>query len=270
MGRLREYANATERKRANRRKHAQERLHQIPQVHGEGYTLYQGDALAVVPLLGPYDHCICDPPYEAQAHAFSRRTRAYLEGRSPFAALDFAPMTEAQRRLFRQLACGWILIFAQVEAVGKYQEVLGARYRRPLWWRKKDGSPQYTGDRPGMGYESIVCAWGKPGRSQWNGGGKHGVYEHLIRDGEDRVHLTQKPLPLMRALVRDFTQPGDTILDPFAGAATTGVAALEEGRRFIGIELDAAYFQSACARLAATVRQEKLFPHPATQHTLWA
>jgi hypothetical protein len=37
-------------------------------VHGKGYTIYQGDALALVPLLGPVDHCITDPPYEAEAH----------------------------------------------------------------------------------------------------------------------------------------------------------------------------------------------------------
>jgi hypothetical protein len=47
-------------------------------VHGEGYTIYQGDALTTLPLLGAFDHCITDPPYEAGAHTRMRRTRAVL------------------------------------------------------------------------------------------------------------------------------------------------------------------------------------------------
>jgi site-specific DNA-methyltransferase (adenine-specific) len=223
MGRLREYANATERKRANRRKHAQERLRQIPQVHGVGYDLYQGDAVTLVPLLSAYDHVITDPPYEAEAHVRTRRTRAYREGRVAYAHIDFPPITEAQRRVLGRMVCGWILVFCQVEAVGRYQELFGTKYRRGATWVKPDSNPQQTGDRPAQGTESIVCAWGKPGRSVWNGGGargvyddeKRGVYRHTIKDGEARVHATQKPVTLLRELLRDFTEPGETVLDPF-------------------------------------------------------
>jgi site-specific DNA-methyltransferase (adenine-specific) len=269
MGFRRSESPDAQRKAAWRRKKAQERLRQIPVVHGEGYTLYCGDAVALVPLLSGYDHVIADPPYELEVPTRTRRTRAYLEGRAPYAPIDFAPITEGQRRVFGRMVCRWILVFCQVESVGRYQELFGNKYRRPLWWRKVDGAPQFTGDRPGMGYESIVCAWGKPGRCAWNGGGKHGVYEHLIRDGEPRLHPTQKPVSLLRELVRDFTNPGDVVLDPFAGSGTTGQACLEEGRRFIGIELDAAYFEIASQRLEATTRQGQLFTRPATQERLW-
>jgi DNA modification methylase len=262
VGRQRLYATNAERQAAYRERHAQDLLRQIPVVHGEDYTLYQADAVALVPLLSGYHHVITDPPYEAEAHVRTRRTRAYLEGRAPYAAIDFAPITALQRRLFGGLTCGWILVFAQVEAIGRYQDVFGAKYKRALTWIKPDSTPQLTGDRPAQGAESIVCAWGQPGRSQWNRGGKRGTYTHLVRDGEARVHPTQKPLALMKELVRDFTQPGDLILDPFAGSGTTGAACLAEGRRFMGIEQDPRYFRMACDRLATAARQERLFAVP--------
>lgn len=260
-----------ERQAAWRRKKAAERLSQIQVVHGEHYTLYQGDALQIVPLLGPFDHCITDPPYEAEAHIRTRRTRAVLEGRAPYAHIDFAPITTVQRRLFPQLCCQWLLVFCQAEAVGRYQALLGTKYKRGVVWWKRDGAPQFTGDRPAMGYESIVCAWCQPGRSAWKAGGKRGIYEHLVRDGEPRLHPTQKPLGLMKDLILDFTHPEDVVLDPFMGSGTTGVACLEHGRRFVGIELDPGYFQLACQRLALATAQGRLFAEarPATQARLF-
>ena len=79
MGLQRTSLTNAERQAAWRHKKALEQLSQIPVVHGEGYTLYQGDAVALVPLLSGYAHCITDPPYEAEAHVRTRRTRAYLE-----------------------------------------------------------------------------------------------------------------------------------------------------------------------------------------------
>jgi site-specific DNA-methyltransferase (adenine-specific) len=262
VGRQRLYDTNAERQAAYRERHAQDLLRQIPVVHGEGYTLYQGDAVALVPLLSGFDHVIADPPFESEAHTRTRRTRAYLEGRAPYAAIDFAPITSVQRRLFGRMRCQWLLIFAQAEAVGRYQALLGTKYKRGVVWWKRDGAPQFTGDRPAMGYESIVCAWCQPGRSAWNAGGKRGIYEYLVRANEPRLHPTQKPLALMRALVRDFTKPGELVLDPFMGSGTTGVACLEEGRRFLGIEQDPRYFATACARLQAVVPQGKLFVAP--------
>ena len=66
------------------------------------------------------------------------------------------------------------------------------------------------------------------------------------------VHPTQKPVKVLKHLVRLATKPGDLILDPFMGVGSTGVAALELGRRFIGIEIDPLYFQAARKRIEAT------------------
>jgi site-specific DNA-methyltransferase (adenine-specific)/modification methylase len=68
---------------------------------------------------------------------------------------------------------------------------------------------------------------------------------------KDPVHPTQKPLRVLRQLVEWGSRPGDLVLDPFMGVGSTGVAAVELGRRFIGIEIDPGYVDAAQRRLDA-------------------
>jgi DNA modification methylase len=84
------------------------------------------------------------------------------------------------------------------------------------------------------------------------------VWTTKVAQGEARCHPTQKPLDLMQALVRDFTDVGDVIADPFAGAATTGVAALSLGRDFVGWERDPEFFAAGARRLGAVREQPEL------------
>ena len=223
---------------------------------GKGIQIFLGDCRNVLPALGPVDHVITDPPYEAEAHTKGRRAGG-ANGLAIARPLDFDGIT-ADLRAFAggecaRLATGWILVFCQVEAAMLWREALfPARYFRTQIWRKPDGAPQFTGDRPGMGYESIVTCWNSPHRSKWNGGGRHGCYEHPRASG-DTGHLTEKPLPLMRELVSLFTDPGETILDPFMGSGTTLRAAKDLGRRCIGIELEEKWAEVAAKRLAQEV-----------------
>jgi 16S rRNA G966 N2-methylase RsmD len=219
------------------------------------------------------DHVITDPPYEAEAHSMQRRIKVDQDqsrGRKASLAmvepLDFDPISPLIRSAascqFARVSRRWILAFCQAEAVGDWRASLvmgGAKWKRSCVWIKTDGQPQLTGDRPGMGYESIACAHADVGRSRWNAGGKCGVYEFAIKgDGAERVHQSQKPIHLMDALIRDFTDPGDLILDPFAGSGTTGVAAIRLGRRFIGWERDPKYHAIAMKRLRAAREQLEL------------
>jgi site-specific DNA-methyltransferase (adenine-specific) len=75
---------------------------------------------------------------------------------------------------------------------------------------------------------------------------------------QSNTHPTVKPLALMRWLVRLVAYPGDTVLDPFAGSGTTGVACAMEGREFIGIEREAEYIEIARRRIEAASAQERL------------
>ena len=72
---------------------------------------------------------------------------------------------------------------------------------------------------------------------------------------EHREHPTQKPLLLMRWIVETYTKPGDTILDPFMGSGTTGVACVQTGRHFIGCECDPRYFEIAQRRIREAEQQ---------------
>ena len=66
---------------------------------------------------------------------------------------------------------------------------------------------------------------------------------------DDTGHPTTKPTKLMVALIERMSNPGDTILDPFMGSGTTGVACVQTGRNFIGIEIDPGYFEIAKKRI---------------------
>lgn len=239
-------------------------------------TLYLGDCLHVLQGLAKADAFITDPPFEAEAHTQQRRAlgrgsedgrRDILKAALPFAAIDEAGRAEAGR-LIAQGCTGWALVFCQAEAIGAWRTALedgGAKWRRAMAWVKPDGMPQFSGDRPGMGYESIAAAWCGQGGSTWNGGGRHGVFVIPKHDagqghgGGSNEHPTQKPRRLMNELVGLFTTEGQTVCDPFMGSGTTGVACMTLNRPFVGIEVEPKYFELACERIENAQRQERLF-----------
>lgn len=72
-------------------------------------------------------------------------------------------------------------------------------------------------------------------------------------------HPSQKPVKLMRALIELVTKPGDTVYDPFCGSGTTGVACIESGRNFVGVEIEPGFAAIARKRIDAAMRQTRLF-----------
>ncbi|MCP5136043.1 MAG: site-specific DNA-methyltransferase [Gammaproteobacteria bacterium] len=84
-----------------------------------------------------------------------------------------------------------------------------------------------------------------------------GVFRYAPMAGGAKQHIAGKPLPLMEALM-PLCPEGGLVLDPFAGSGTTGLAALNTGRRFLGCELGADYHTIACRRLAEQPAQAKL------------
>jgi site-specific DNA-methyltransferase (adenine-specific) len=220
---------------------------------------------------------VTDPPYEAEAHTKQRRVRRGPGNLNAVVEpLTFEPVTSESRiefgQEFARVSKRWALVFCQCEASVMWRDAMvPMSYRRTCIWVKPDGMPQLTGDRPGMGYETIV-AMHAPGRSKWNAVGKVGVYTHNKRNDMPGLHPTMKPVELMLDLVCDFTNPDDVILDAFAGSGTTGVAALRLGRRAILIEQNEEFAQIARERMLAEERwqtreellakQERLFAAP--------
>jgi DNA modification methylase len=246
-------------------------------------TLYQGDCVGVMKSFSPVDHVITDPPYSHHVHSKSRAggkgdlvKDGYMASYSRAANLGFDAITEAQRSAcameFARVAKRWVMAFSDIESCHLWRESFtqnGLDYVRTGIWQKLNATPQFTGDRPATAVEVLTIVHPK-GRKKWNGGGKHGLWAVPIEINrshtEKRQHTTQKPLRLMTALLTDFTDKGETILDPFMGSATTLVACAKMGRKGIGIELDEKYFEIACQRVRDAYAQPDMFiPIVATQ-----
>ena len=121
-------------------------------------------------------------------------------------------------------------------------------------WVKPNYPPQISGDRPATGWEAVAILH-RQGKKQWNGGGHCAVWQDTNALQNQKEHPTQKPISLYSKWIELFTNPGDTVLDPFMGSGTTGVACMKLGRNFIGIEKDAGYFKIAERRIAEAQAQ---------------
>lgn len=207
---------------------------------------------------GSVDHFITDPPYSERVHKGQRRGRD--EGTS---ALSFGHLTEADRVAFAahaaRLSRRWVVSFSAAEeahALAEALEVGGMRWFRFGAWVKPNAMPQFAGNGPSMGFEAIVIAV-QPGKTRWNGGGRPAVWWHPTEaKGE---HETAKPLGLMETLVRDFSDRGELVCDPYAGSGTTGLACVKTGRRFLGWEASPGHFKNAVRRLKAAREQLAMF-----------
>lgn len=233
-------------------------------------TLYLGDCREILPTLDSVDHVITDPPYEElmqSLHASVRLRRN--DGGSERKALGFDSIKDLREPLLRKvkrLNRGWLLAFCNVEGVAAWREAIEAaeiKFKITCIWHKPDATPKLNGQGPALAYECITTSWAGKGHSRWNGGGKRGVFTHPTNN-PDRTgtHPTEKPLSLMKELVSLFTMHDETVLDPFMGSGTTGVACAALGRKFIGIELNPAHFDTACRRIGEAYKQPRLFADP--------
>ncbi|MET8475407.1 site-specific DNA-methyltransferase [Streptomyces sp. NPDC006422] len=240
------------------------------------WDLHTGDALTILPTLtAPVDAVICDPPYNSGGRTMTERTtrtarQKYLTegGRNHGYDLgDFTGENRDQRSYLAWLALvlaachhltkpgGAAFVFTdwrQLPVTTDALQAAGYTWRGIAVWHKPMARPQPG--RPKQDCEFI--AWGSRGPVFT---GDQPVYlpGHFTGSqprGNKRRHITQKPVEMMRELVR-IVPPGGTVLDPFAGAGTTGVAALAEGRAFVGIEQSQQYAEVARTRLREAAQE---------------
>lgn len=229
-------------------------------------TLYLGNCLETMGLLAPVSCVVTDPPYEA----VMQKKWGVLSRNAPSShvrheSLGFDAIDDIRGDVARavKMACqGWAIFFCMAEGVRAWRdeiEATGAKYKRALVWIKPDAMPQFNGQGPSVGHEMMVSAWYGSGHSSWNGGGKPGTFIYNKNTPGGGEHPTQKPLPLIQDLVDLFSNPGETVLDPFMGSGTTGVACANLGRKFIDIEIEPKYFDIACRRIEQAYKQPRLF-----------
>jgi site-specific DNA-methyltransferase (adenine-specific) len=131
----------------------------------------------------------------------------------------------------------------------------GLQFFHSLIWDKRNPG---LGQRYRRQHEMIMIAHRAGGRIRWN------KDDRLVRNllsqmpSREREHPNEKPVALIAEIVGAHSNAGDHILDPFMGSGTTGVAALRLGRKFVGIEIEERWFDVACRRIEAEVRQGRL------------
>lgn len=219
----------------------------------EGIVLHLGDCREILPTLGKVDAVVTDPPYGISYKSPSGRGQTE-RGDYPVIEGDDEPFDPSPFLGFDQ-----VVLFGANHYADKLPP--SAKW---LVWDKRDGvTPNNNSD--------CELAWVKNGgsarliRHLWNG-----MLKASERD-DRRVHPTQKPVAVMEWILQQATVPGDTILDPFMGSGTTGVAAVRLARGFIGIEIDRTYFEIALRRVSEALKQPDFFiekPKPAKQEAL--
>lgn len=238
------------------------------------FSLHQGDALSVLADLPDdcVDSVITDPPYNSGGRTAKERTtrsakQKYTSADAGHGLADFTGenmdqrsygfwltqiMTEAHRLT---KVGGTALLFTdwrQLPVTTDAIQAAGWLWRGVLAWHKPQARPQKG--RFTQNCEFIVWASNGSIDGSRNPVYLPGLYSASQPSGKQRQHITQKPVEVMRELVKISPESG-TVLDFCAGSGSTGVAALLEGRDFIGVEKTKHYASIAADRLTETIRK---------------
>lgn len=158
---------------------------------------------------------------------------------------------------------GTIFAFCSYNLIGEWHRVFDPLFDTFQFfvWHKTNPIPKFRKAGFLNSCELVVCMWNKG--HVWNFGQQnemHNFFESPICMGSERLknpkHPTQKPLSVLKHLIKIGSNKNDIILDPFMGVGSIGVAALQLGRRFRGIELNEEYFEAAKFRLDSTSYEE--------------
>ena len=205
-------------------------------------TLYLGDCREILPTLPKVDAVITDPPYGigASSKKFVNGTSKTQKDYYADVCWDTAPPPREVIEMALNKA-GTSIVWG-----GNYFNLPPSRCF--LIWDKTIH---------GNSYADCEFAW-----TSMDANARIKALNMVSANQDGRVHPTQKPLELMRWCIWQCKPAPQTILDPFMGSGTTGVAAMQLGRKFIGIELEPKYFDIACERIENAQRQQSLFEPP--------
>ncbi|MGB0410180.1 MAG: DNA-methyltransferase [Pikeienuella sp.] len=224
-----------------------------------------GDCMAVMPTLGPVDAVVTDPPYELSSSGPGKShfgmslekfdTKAYTDIVS---GVDYGDLFDGFAAI--QVPMNGFVFCSNKQISKLMAEAEGRGLATTLMvWHKTNSAPFANGVWRGD-IEYLVHFRGKG--AVFNGGAteKTKVLPHPIVI--DDCHPTVKPQRIVQRLIRNCSDVGGVVLDPFMGSGTTLVACAKLGRKGIGIELDPDYFQIACERVQKAYDQPDLFVAP--------
>lgn len=151
---------------------------------------------------------------------------------------------------------GNLFIFTSYNQIGQWHSLLNQKFDtfQFMVWHKTNPTPKIFKKGFLNSCELIICCWNKG--NKWNFGKQnemHNFFESSICMGNERLkepkHPTQKPIAILKHIINIASAEGDLVLDPFMGVGSTGIAALECNRNFIGMELEKKYFEASNTRL---------------------
>lgn len=209
-------------------------------------TLYLGDCRDILPTLAEHDALVTDPPYGIGMDGGK-------VGKSEYQQFTWDRQTAEHGLNLARIITQWQIIFG-----GNY-------YNLPLsghWliWDKQNDPTTFA---------DFEMAWTNLGKSSrmirhlWSG--------PYMKIKESRFHPTQKPYGVMRWCIEQLPSEVQTIIDPFMGSGTTGVAAMRAGKKFTGIETEPTYFDVSCHRIEEANQQPDMFieQQKATEQLSW-
>lgn len=250
-------------------------------------TLFNGDTFVAMSQLEDesINLILCDPPYGTTLNAWDK-------------VLPFDKLWNAYRRLLKP--GGTVLLFGNQPFTSEVVLSNRAWFKQVLVWNKnKCGSPGLAKVRPMNVHEDIIVfapgrttynpqmekgepyarkssdpegyigrcnnhAYGLKPRTEFSNDGTRYPKSiiNISRDfsAQQQVHPTQKPVLLLEWLIRTYSNEGDVVLDNCMGSGSTGVAAMNTGRNFVGIELDAGYFEIAKERIEGAAHGQQPLP----------
>ena len=205
-------------------------------------TLYLGDCRDILPSLAPVDLVLTDPPYGIGEAAGKNKSRGLMAVSKDYGddQWDNEPPPDD--------------LIDAIRAKGGYQIMFGGNYftlpPSSCWlvWDKDNGATDFADCE--LAWTNLPQAVRRL-KFRWQG-----MLQENMGAKELREHPTQKPVPVMRWALGQ-AKGVQTVLDPFMGSGTTGVACAEMDKTFIGIEREAKYFDIACKRIALAVAESK-------------
>lgn len=238
-------------------------------------TLYHGDCLDVLPTLAdesvdmiwtdpPYGHNNADGDFLAARHEIMKgggKTAAVAiahDDADGMRAVVDAMLDQGARLLKADCCCccggggprptfAWLAQRMDTRGLTFFHSVIWDKLNPGIGWRYR------------RQHEMVMVAHRRGGKLAWSG--ELDAISNIHREAKPvgNEHPNLKPLGLIRRFIAAHTKPGDTILDPFMGSGSTGAAAVAMNRRFIGIELERGYFETACRRIEDAQRMSDMF-----------